>query len=70
MISKTSIEKLNLLEKTLDYKFNNIDFLIEAVTHPSMKQIDVSIRDYERLELLGDALLGFLVTEMVFNKYT
>lgn len=70
MISKTSIEKLNLLEKTLDYKFNNIDFLIEAVTHPSMKQIDVSIRDYERLELLGDAILGFLVTEMVFNKYT
>lgn len=70
MISKTSIEKLNLLEKTLNYKFNNIDFLIEALTHPSMKQIDASIKDYERLELLGDAILGFLVTEMVFNKYT
>lgn len=70
MISKTYTEKLNLLEKTLNYKFNNTGFLIEALTHPSMKQIDTSIKDYERLELLGDSILGFLVTEMVFNKYT
>lgn len=70
MINKFSEEKLNSLEKRLDYKFNNIDFLIEALTHPSMKQIDNSIRDYERLELLGDSILGFLITEMIFNKYT
>lgn len=70
MINKTSIKKLNLLEKALGYKFNNIDFLIEALTHPSMKQIDISVKDYERLELLGDSILGFLVTEMIFNRYT
>ena len=70
MINKFSKEEINLLEKKLDYKFNNVDFLIESLTHPSMKQIDSSIRDYERLELLGDSILGFLVTEMIFNKYT
>ena len=70
MTNKFSKEELNLLEKKLNYKFNNVDFLIEALTHPSMKQIDNSIRDYERLELLGDSILGFLVTEMIFSKYT
>lgn len=70
MINKFSKEELNLLEKKLDYKFNDVNFLIEALTHPSMKQIDNTIRDYERLELLGDSILGFLVTEMIFNKYT
>ena len=54
----------------MDYKFNNVDFLIESLTHPSMKQIDNSIRDYERLERLVDWILGCLVTEMIFNKYT
>ena len=70
MTSSSYKEELNILEKKLDYKFNNIDFLIEALTHPSMKQIDNSIKNYERLEFLGDSVLGFLISEMVFNKYT
>ena len=70
MINKFPKKELKLLEKRLDYKFNDVEFLIEALTHPSMKQIDNTIRDYERLELLGDSILGFLVTEMIFNKYT
>ena len=70
MRNKISTEQIHLLEKALDYQFNNIEFLIEALTHPSMKQIYTSINDYERLELLGDSILGFLVTEMIFNKYT
>jgi ribonuclease III len=69
MINKITKEQINSLEKTLDYKFDNVEFLIEALTHPSMKQISPSVRDYERLELLGDSILGFLVTEMIFNKY-
>ena len=70
MINKTSIiKKLYLLEQTLSYRFNNANYLVEALTHPSMKQIDSSIKNYERLELLGDAILGFLVTEILFNKY-
>ena len=69
MRNKISTEQIHLLEKALDYQFNNIEFLIEALTHPSMKQIYTSINDYERLELLGDSILGFLVTEMIFNKY-
>ncbi|GAB4163957.1 MAG: ribonuclease III [Rickettsiaceae bacterium] len=56
------------LEKALNYKFKNLNFLKEALSHPSLKQHDPSARDYERLELLGDAILGFLITEMIFHN--
>ena len=58
------------LESALNYKFNDISLLEEALSHPSLKQTDNSKHDYERLEFLGDAILGFLVTEMIFNKFT
>ena len=58
------------LEGILNYKFNDISLLEEALSHPSLKQTDNSKHDYERLEFLGDAILGFLVTEMIFNKFT
>lgn len=58
-----------LLEQALNYKFNNSKLLAEALTHPSMKQVDPKVKDYERLEFLGDSILGFLVTEMIFKKY-
>lgn len=58
------------LENALNYKFNDTALLEEALSHPSLKQIDNSKRDYERFEFLGDAILGFLITEMIFNKFT
>ena len=71
MINNNFIQdKLTSLEKKLDYKFNNVNFILEALTHPSMKQVNSSRKDYERLELLGDSILGFLITEMIFNKFT
>jgi len=57
------------LENALNYKFKNLDLLKEALSHPSLKQHDNTIADYERLELLGDSILGFLITEMIFNNF-
>ena len=57
------------LEKSLNYKFNNKSLLEEALSHPSLKQIDDGKLNYERFEFLGDSILGFLVTEMIFSKY-
>jgi ribonuclease III len=70
MTNNISKAQITSLEETLNYQFTNTELLIEALTHPSMKQMDNSVRDYERLELLGDSILGFLVTEIIFNKYT
>jgi dsRNA-specific ribonuclease len=57
------------LEKALNYKFKNLALLEEALSHPSLKQIDNTKTNYERFELLGDSILGFLVTEMNFNRF-
>jgi len=57
------------LEEALNYKFNDISLLKEALSHPSLKQTDSTKPNYERFELLGDSILGFLVTEMIFNRF-
>ncbi len=46
------------------YHFKNTRLLKEALSHPSLGQIS-----YERLELLGDAVLGLVITELLMKKY-
>lgn len=59
------------LEQLLDYKFGNLDLIHEALSHPSLKQQHRKWqKDYERLEILGDAILGFLITELLYKKYS
>jgi ribonuclease-3 len=59
----------------LGYDFKNISLLKEALTHPS---ITIKDRDhksyngkhnYERLEFLGDAVLGLVITEFLLKEY-
>lgn len=49
------------LEKTLRYRFQNAELLQQALTHRS-----ASKRNNERLEFLGDAVLDFVVSEVVY----
>ena len=58
------IEKL---EKTLGYTFNNKKLLIQALTHGSCTG-DVT-ENYERLEFLGDRVLGLAVAEMLYDTF-
>lgn len=59
------IKDVDVLEKTLGYKFKNQKLLIEALTHKSFKQP----YDNERLEFLGDAVLDLIVGEYLFFKF-
>ncbi|MEZ4711640.1 MAG: ribonuclease III [Caldilineaceae bacterium] len=52
-----------LCMRVLNYQFSNPALLEEALLHPSAR--DESNRDYQRLEFLGDSVLGFVVTEML-----
>ena len=52
------------LQRTLDYQFNDESLLQTALTHRSK-----SSTNYERLEFLGDAILGFIVAEALFSHY-
>ena len=48
-----------------NYKVNNVDYFITAFTHKSISPSN----NYERLEILGDAVLQLFITEMLFSKY-
>lgn len=65
-------EEISELENTISHNFHNKQLLIEALSHPSLKQRkkhNVFVKDYERLELLGDSILNFIITENLFNNY-
>jgi ribonuclease III len=55
---------LDALQKRLGYSFNNQELLQQALTHRS-----ASGADYERLEFLGDSILGFVIAEQLFNRF-
>ncbi len=59
-------------EEIIGVQFNNTDLLTRALTHRSfVNEYDgeKEIRDNERLEFLGDAILDVIVAEMLFKKY-
>jgi ribonuclease-3 len=60
-------EILQRAEAILNYRFNNPAFMREALTHSSV--VDDHLASNERLEFLGDAILGFVVCEHLFQRY-
>lgn len=66
-------ENINQLEQLIEYEFNDKELLVEALSHPSLKQHTTKLpfpKDYERLELLGDSVLNFIITEILFKNFT
>ncbi len=60
------------LEQAIDYNFKDQELLIEALSHPSLKQHiskDGIQKHYERLELLGDSIINFVITEILFKNH-
>lgn len=58
------------LESRMNYKFNNRDYLMEALTHSSFaNERHTNMKCNERLEFLGDAVLSIISAHMLFEKY-
>jgi ribonuclease-3 len=57
---------LDRLEATLDHRFRDPGLLKAALTHRSAARNSES---YERLEFLGDRVLGLVVAEMVYRAF-
>ena len=58
------------LEKTIGFSFKSKDLLEEALTHKSSIRGKRSAKPYnERLEFFGDAVLKFIMSEYLFNRY-
>ncbi|KAJ3087920.1 hypothetical protein HK102_009973 [Quaeritorhiza haematococci] len=60
---------LGRLEERIGYKFKDRRLAVEALTHPSVAALDAHARCYQRLEFLGDAVLGFLIMRHIFHLY-
>jgi ribonuclease-3 len=65
------VKPLEELEQILGYSFRNRSLLEEALTHASYRRdhLDESSNDYQRLEFLGDAVLNFLLADIIFERY-
>lgn len=48
------------MESILGYTFNNKQLLLEALTHRSFKDTYNLFGCYEKLEVLGDAILDYI----------
>jgi len=60
------------LMAALGHRFNRPDWLTQALTHPSVdhgRRGRTRQPDYERLEFLGDRVLGLVVADMLFQRY-
>ena len=62
---------MDKLEKTIGYTFKNRAFLVTALTHSSYANENkhLGVEYNERLEFLGDAVLGFIVGSYVFKHF-
>ena len=63
-------QKFNELQKKIKYEFRDKSLLIEALTHKSFCiNENKSIPHNERLEYLGDAVLGFILAERLMFRF-
>lgn len=58
------IEPLEILMKTIGYQFKDTQLLNQALRHKSVGQ-----PNNERLEFLGDAVLGMVIADYLFNQF-
>ena len=63
--------ELGEFEKILGYKFKNISYLKNALTHTSYinEHKNLPHGSNERMEFLGDSVLGLSVSEFLYKNY-
>ena len=68
-----STSRLEHLEALLEHRFTSRDLLREALTHPSVlgggRARMRGRRSYERLEFLGDRVLGLIVAHLLHDRF-
>ncbi len=63
------MDKIEAFEKNIGYTFKDKELLKLALTHSSYANENKLPSDNERLEFLGDSVLGFVTAEYLFSEY-
>ena len=58
-------DRIKEVEKIIRYTFKKSSFLEQALTHKSYD----NIKNNEKLEVLGDRVLGLVISQILLNKY-
>jgi ribonuclease-3 len=58
---------LEAIQSVMEYRFRNMDLLRSALTHSSVAENRLASN--ERLEFLGDAVLGLVICEELYARY-
>ncbi|MBP5791046.1 MAG: ribonuclease III [Kiritimatiellae bacterium] len=59
---------MNTAGAIFGYEFKDASLLEEALTTPSCKMGDPGVKDNQRLEFLGDAVLGFVAADRLYRS--
>ena len=64
-------DEFDALQRAAGYRFRDLGLLEHAMTHTSRANEDVSggVADNESLEFLGDAVLGFVIADVLFREF-
>lgn len=63
------MQNIEAFEKAIGYSFKDKELIKIALTHSSYANENKLPRDNERLEFLGDSVLGFITAEYLFSEY-
>ncbi|WP_066507216.1 ribonuclease III [Abyssisolibacter fermentans] len=71
-INAKRLVQLDSLQSKIKYSFKNVELLNRALTHSSYanEHRRMNIKYNERLEFLGDAVLGVVISDYIFKKYS
>ncbi len=67
----STADTVSAFQARLGYEFRNLDLLERALTHKSFSNENRELRspNNERLEFLGDAVLGFVIGELIYHSF-
>lgn len=70
-VDPARIAALRRLEEDLRHRFRRLDLLDQALTHTSYAHERGSLRAHhnERLEFLGDAVVGLIVADLIYRRF-
>ncbi len=61
-------ENIDEFESVIGYNFNNREYILEALTHSSYSNENRKFKYNERMEFLGDSVLGLVISDHIFKK--
>lgn len=68
-VTEQHTQRIRKAEEILNYTFKDSSILLSALTHPSAAEGHSIADSYERLEFLGDSILGAIVANKAFHEY-